>query len=241
MNVIIDTSRELYIGVDSSGSMNTRDAPNNRTRIAYACERLSEVLKRLPREQHVTLLRIGGDLQTRARNVLSWRSTGTQACAALGMLQNACADAEVFTGDALEFVLDAIDMTPGAPGATLLLVTDGAPRDVQRFEAFAQWNALHDSRLSIAVLLLGGCDPEPFRCIFGSSKSSVQHFIGELTDVEDFLVKVTSVKPDAAHPETQPPSVAPPTPDDELFKVEHVSVPAENIGELPAKPKAKRK
>lgn len=220
-DIVLQSNVPLYVALDHTGSMSTRDAPDDKTRMDYARERLAELFKRCPREMEVTLLRLGSQ-----RSVLSYRSTGIQARAALMLAQPT--DAATLTGDMLEWVLDTLR---GQERATLLIVTDGAPDDGMRYEAYAQWNVtLGESRVEIIVLTLGDLDT-----------SFIGAHVWRFDQVELLLARTASDRPDGKA-DTMPPSVAPPSapPQEFLPAAESVSVKSESLGELSPK-KGKRK
>lgn len=212
-DVVLQTNIPLYVALDHTGSMSTRDAPDDKTRMGYAAERLADLFKRCPREMDVTLIGLGSQ-----RRVLSFHSTGIQARAALMLAQPT--DAATLTGDMLEWVLHTLR---GQQRATLLIVTDGAPDDTMRYEAYAHWNAaLNESRLEIIVLTLGDLDA-----------SFIGAHVWRFDQIELLLARTASDRPDGKA-DTLPPSVAPPSVSP-LAAAEQVETPAVNIGELPPK------
>lgn len=202
MTTILSSNEPLIVALDATGSMQVaHDPADPATRAQYAQERLRDLFERLPRETQVTLVAFGHDVY-----VIGTDLTGQQA---LELVNGVAPNAAVSnTGKVVEWALT--EFLRGQQRATLLIVTDGPPDDTARWEAWTHYNALQGNPLAIHVLTLGDVDDEAAWNLRGD-----RHSIGKLADNELMLGKPASTPPDGSDPakaDTEPPSVAPPTP-----------------------------
>lgn len=221
MTIIQNANEPLFIGLDVTGSMNIADAPECQTRLAYAIQRLDDLLSRLPDTTEVTLVTVGAGITE-----LCLAQSPAVAKAQLADLT--AADAMCHTGMLLERCM--MCYLRGQQRGTLLLITDGMPSDPVRYEAWKHFNALYESHLAIHVLTLGHTDNpvadqlfyighapryEQKRSDYHHVNVSERHSYAPLRDSELMFGRPASAPPeggDAATAPTQPPSVAPPTP-----------------------------
>ena len=195
----------LIIAIDATASMNTRVGAADQpvTRAQYARERAEELLKRIPKTTRCTALAYGTALYA-----LAVDTTAIQARASLMVML--IGEAQNNAGLVLEWCLQTY--LHGQLRATLVLITDGAADDPRRWEAWHALNARYGNALHINVLTLGDVDGSAYT--LGASS----HFTAPLASVEFQLKTHTkSDRPDIAHADTMPPSIAPP--DQRLVRV----------------------
>lgn len=214
----------VIIAVDTTASMNAIDAPERASRMAYAVERVDELIGRLPIATRVTLVTFDDHVTELVRD-----TTGPQVLRdALGQLTGGGAVSN--TGRVLEYV--ALELLRSDLGAirtveppTLVIITDGYPDDAVRWQAWLDYVLDHGLVRGVHVLGLGYAgsehlDADRFACgALGGRTAAVDASsprvwvspLGASTEIR-LSTRTQSDKPEPARAPTVPPSLAPPSP-----------------------------
>jgi len=203
----------LVVALDVSSSMLAYEPALNASRFEAARATLSDVIKRLPRDTPVTVLTFGDELNVLARDVSS-----VQARACLMVAQANRGGTK--TGFVLEWLFTRyMQHSSGASArlgharANLLVVTDGTPDDLPRWEAWSDYNAKYGNPVCVTVLTCGDAVEMAHAMIPAASHGTAMR--APLHDVEIRLsVPTGSDRPDSERRPTVPPSLSPPDRDD---------------------------
>lgn len=207
--------------VNVAESMGIRDQRGQRSRMLLTHDVLGDLIKRLPRDTPITVLTVSNYAVTQC----CVRTYGVQARAAL-LLAQAHSPHRSAVGHALEWAThgDPADYAHGEhPNETVIVVTDGSPADLARWQAYSLLNVWRGEPLSVIALGVGGFNASDL--LVPGQRRAVA---AELEHV-NFLIRTDtgSNRPriDTVPPSLSPPSSPPHVPN-AIFGEEPISPPA---------------